>query len=87
MNKIFFSMSPEALKEVQRLTQKLKIKEPERKTPQKGCSTSLIAILNPNLPRKSSQVSFMDSSQLMTVHRRRWRLSMRLQALEGGFRM
>lgn len=48
-------LSPEALKQAQEIAQKLRIKQFDRKTPQQGCSTSLRAMLDPNLPCQSNQ--------------------------------
>jgi hypothetical protein len=52
-------LSREALKQAQEIAQKLEIKQFDRKTPQQGCSTSLRAMLDPNLTGQSNQVAIM----------------------------
>jgi hypothetical protein len=52
-------LSSEAIKQAQEIAQKLEIKQFDRKTPQQGCSTSLRAMLDPNLTGQPNQVAIV----------------------------
>jgi hypothetical protein len=54
-------LSPEALQQAIEIAQRLQIKQFDRKTPQQGCSTSLRAMLDPNLHSQSGQTVIIES--------------------------
>jgi hypothetical protein len=60
---------PEVLKQAQEIAEKLEIKQFDRKTPQQGCSTSLRAMLDPNLAGQSNQVVIMKTLKLTIIYR------------------
>jgi NAD(P)-dependent dehydrogenase (short-subunit alcohol dehydrogenase family) len=54
-------LTPESLKQAMEISQRLQIKQFDRKTPQQGCSTPLRAMLDPTLPSQSNQTVIMES--------------------------